>query len=202
MSATATVRQSIRDVGMAIRRPEELAVQWRDRDREETTSPSWMVFIVLLLNALAGTVAYGMIMHMHRGASGMAEGAMLMPVTTGLAWLLAFPALYIINSMLGSRLDFTTTTLAASVTVSFGATAMLASIPITWFFSLALPFTAVHWAVNLVVFTGVAICMSDVFLRIMKALEPRRSSFYAFVWLLLLSAIGMQLFWLFGLLNF
>lgn len=202
MSSKAAIQSSIREVGMAIRRPEELAIRWRDRQKEETKSPPKTVFLVLLINAVLGTTAYGMIMHMHRGLSGIVEGALLFPMAAGLAWALAFPGLYIINSILGSRLDFTTTTLAASVTVSFGAAAMLASIPVTWFFSLALPYVFIRWAVNIIVFLGVGICMSDVFLRVMKALEPTRNRTYPFLWLLLLSAIGMQLFWLFGLFQF
>ncbi len=196
------LRQSIREVGRAIRRPESLARRWRDRLENGVDSPPGTVFLVLLFNAVLGTVAYGMVMHMHRGLAGMAEGALLFPLAAGLAWMLAFPALYIVHSLLGSRLDFTTTTLAASITVSFGAAAMLASIPITWFFSLAMPFVIVHWAVNLVVFAGVSFWMSDVFLRVMKTLEPTRSNTYPFVWLMLLTAIGAQLFWLFGIFEF
>ena len=201
MSAIA-LRQSIREVGRAIRRPEELARRWRDRKLEGVDRPPPAVIAVLLFNAAFGAAAYGMIMHMHRGLTGMGEGAFLLPLATGLAWTLALPALYIINSLLGSRLDVTTTTLAASITVSFGATAMLASIPITWFFSLALPYTAIRWAVNLTVFAGVSFWMSDVFLRVMNTLEPTRSKGYPLVWLILLSAIGVQLFWLLGIFQF
>ncbi len=201
MTSTA-LRQSIREVGLAIRRPESLARRWRDRREDGVESPPNAVFFVLLFNAAFGAAAYGMIMHMHRGLSGMGEGALYFPLAAGLAWTLAFPALYIINSILGSRLDFTTTTLAASITVSFGAAAMLASIPITWFFSLSLPYTFIHWAVNLVVFAGVSFWMSDVFLRVMKTLEPTRSRAYPFIWLVLLTALGAQLFWLLGLFQF
>ncbi len=201
MSTTA-IRRSIREVGYAIRRPEQLATRWRDRHSDDVDAPPAAVFAVLLFNAAFSVAAYGMFMHMHRGATGMAEGAALLPMAAGLAWIVAFPALYIINSTLGSRLDVTTTALAASITVSFGAGAMLASIPITWFFSLALPYTAVHWIINLIVFCGVSVCMSDVFLRVMKTAEPDHSRAYPFLWLLLLSAIGFQLFWLFGLFQF
>jgi hypothetical protein len=44
--------------------------------------------------------------------------------------------------------------------------------------------------------------MVDVFLRVMKALEPERSTFYAFVWLCLVGAIGGELFALFHLFSF
>src|SRR5947207_11354188 len=64
-----------------------------------------------------------------------------------------------------------------------GALAMLASVPISWFFGLTLPFAATRLLVNLVVFAGVGVCMADVFLRVMKALEPDRSRACAAVWL-------------------
>lgn len=199
---TLSIQRSIREVGLAIRRPEKLACRWRDRFRDGTDAPPAAVFAILLLNAVLGTAAYGMVMHMHRGAAGMGEGALMLPLAAGIAWALAFPALYILNSLFGSRLDFTTTTLAAAVTVSFGAAAMLASVPITWFFSLALPYLPIHWLINLVVFAGVSFWMCDVFLRVMKALEPTRSRAYPLLWLVLLTALGGQLFWLFGLFQF
>ncbi len=202
MSPTESIRTSISEVGQAVRRPEELARRWKERGTNGEVAPPPAVFAVLLFTAVIGTASYGLFMHLHRGLAGMGEGALLFPLAAGMAWVLAFPALYIINTILGSRLDFSTTALAATITVAFGATAMLASIPITWFFTLALPFTAIRWTVNFIVFAGVGICMSDVFLRVMKAVEPTRSQGYAFVWLMLLSAIGVQLFWLLGLFNF
>lgn len=197
-----TLASSIAEVGRAIRRPEDLAIRWRDRLADANQSPHALIFAVLLANAIAGTAIYGLVMHMHRGLGGMLEGALLMPLATGTAWTISFPALYIINSIFGSRLDFTTTALAATVTVSFGAAAMLASVPITWFFGLAMPFEIVRWVTNLVVFTGVSICMADVFLRVMGALDPGSSRTYALVWLALLSLVGMELFWLLGVFNF
>lgn len=200
--STIAIRKSLREVGRAIRRPEQLATRWRDRGDDDVDSPPTAVFAVLLANAAFGAAAYGLFMHMHRGVGGMAEGAMLLPAAAGLAWIAALPALYIINAALGSRLDVTTTALAAAITVSFGAGAMLASIPVTWFFSLALPYVPVHWAINLIVLTGVSVCMSDVFLRVMKAVEPKRSRVYPVLWLMLLGAIGFQLFFLLGLFQF
>jgi hypothetical protein len=194
--------QAIREVGRAVRRPEELACRWQRRRKEVSKAPPKAVFAVLLANAVLGTAVYGMVMHMHRGAVGMGQGALLFPTAAGLAWTLAFPALFIIHTALGSRLDFTTTALAALVTVSFGAAAMLASVPIVWFFGLALPYVPVRWAVHLVVFAGVGICMCDVFLRVLRALEPERVPVFGFIWLALLSSLGTQLFGLFGLFRF
>lgn len=200
--AATTVRNSFREVGQAIRRPEQLARRWRDRFTDAEAAPSIVVFLVLLANAAFGTAVYGMFMHMHRGIEGMTQGAVLFPLAAGVAWAVAFPALYIINRVLGSKLDFTTTALAASITVSFGATAMLASVPVTWFFSLAVPFDIVRWGVNLVIFAGVGIAMIDVLLRILRAVEPNHSLGYPFIWLMLLATLGAQLFALFGLFQF
>lgn len=201
MTAT-TFRDSVREIGRAIRRPEQLARRWRDRHDDEDDAPPNAVFVVLLFNAVFGTAVYGMFMHMHRGVEGMGEGALLFPLGAGMAWAVAFPSLYIINRVLGSELDFTTTALAASITVSFGAAAMVALAPITWFFSLAVPFDTIRWLVNVVVFTGVGVCMIDVFMRVMRAVDPVSSRLYPVVWLMLLSALGVQLFILLGLFQF
>jgi hypothetical protein len=99
---------------------------------------------------------------------------------------------------LDSRLSLQATILAASVTVCFGAWAMLASVSITWFFSLALPYTFVRLLINLIVFTGVGICMIDVFLRDLQVLEPGRSPIYGAAWIGLVAVIGMELFSIFG----
>ena len=86
--------------------------------------------------------------------------------------------------------------------MSFGSLALLASVPITWFFGLALPYGFVRLAVNLAVFAGVGVCMVDVFLRTMKALEPERSRAYALLWLVLVGVIGAELMTLFSLFHF
>lgn len=121
-----------------------------------------------------------------------------MPLAAGTAWLIALPTLYIYNRALDSRLSLQATILAASVTVCFGAWAMLASVSITWFFSLALPYTFVRLLINLIVFTGVGICMIDVFLRVLQVLEPGRSPIYGAAWIGLVAVIGMELFSIFG----
>jgi hypothetical protein len=51
----------------------------------------------------------------------------------------------------------------------------------------------VQLLVQLVTFAGVAICMVDVFMRTMRALEPERSRFYPFLWLALVGVIGGEL---------
>ncbi len=195
----AELRRSIREVGAAVRRPAQLAERWKENGQDK---PSWMVFAVLLTNAALGLAAYGLTMQMHRGPEGMLEGALLAPTAAGLAWVIAFPALYIINRMLGSELNFTTTALAATITVSFAASAMLASVPVNWFFTLALPFEFTRIAVNVVVFAGVGVCMGDVFVRVMTHLEPERTHLFGYLWLGLLATIGAELFILLGIFNF
>ena len=56
--------------------------------------------------------------------------------------------------------------------------------------------------VNLVIFAGVGVCMVDVFMRVMKALEPGRSRVFAFFWLALVGVIGSELMALVHLFNF
>ena len=55
-------------------------------------------------------------------------------------------------------------------------------------------------SVNLLVFAGVGIAMSDVFLRVMRRLEPQRAA--PAWWLVLLAVIGSQLFYVAGLFQF
>ena len=200
MSLSHEVSAAILDVGVALRRPEEFTTRWRDR--RQSPGPRPMIFPVLLGSAVLGIAAYGLVMRLHEGWGGMLSGMLKAPVAAGLAWTIALPALYILNSALGSKLDASTTLLAALTTVSFGSLALLASVPITWFFGLALPYGFVRLAVNLAVFAGVGVCMVDVFLRTMKALEPERSRAYALLWLVLVGVIGAELMTLFSLFRF
>jgi hypothetical protein len=187
----AELREGIREVGLALRRPEALAVRWRDRRQAATVKP--IVFPVLLVNAILGLAAYGVTMGLDRGPHGMLLSALKAPLAAGTAWTLALPALYILNSAMGSKLDGSTTLLAALATVSFGALAMLASVPVNWFFMLATPWPAMRWAINITVFSGVGVCMTDVFMRVMKALEPDRHRGFAVLWLGLLAVIGTEM---------
>ncbi|MFW5967712.1 MAG: hypothetical protein ACOCV2_09355 [Persicimonas sp.] len=193
------ITQSIREVGAAVRRPEQLAERFRDGGPE---APSPMVIIVLLTNAILGTAAYGLTMQMHRGVEGMLEGAFLAPTAAGLGWAIALPSLYIVKRLLGSNLDAVTTLLAASIAVSFGASAMLASVPINWFFTLSLPFAEARTVVNLVVFIGVGLCMVDIFIRVLRRLEPDSGHLFGYVWLTLLATLGAEFFVLFGVFDF
>jgi hypothetical protein len=111
------------------------------------------------------------------------------------------PALYILNSLSGSRLSVSSTFLAALVTTSWGGLAMVASIPINWFFTTAIPHSGFVWLVNVVVFAGVGVAMSDVFGRVMQRLEPARGRTPIW-WLGLVGVIGCELFAFFDLFRF
>ncbi len=195
MHLAQEIRLGVSEIGTALRRPEELVVRWRDRTPAAPANAA--VFPILLANAVLGLAAYGLVMGMGGGAAGMLGHAVRAPLACGIAWTIALPALYIINTLLGSRLDASTTALGALSTVSFGALAMLASVPIRWFFNLTLPYPGVSLAVDLVVFAGVGVSMLDVFLRVMKALEPDRNRLFALLWLGLVAVIGGELLVLF-----
>ncbi len=127
--------------------------------------------------------------------------AFICTFAAGMAWAVALPALYILNSLGGSRLSVSTTVLAALVTVSWGGLAMVASIPINWFFLTAIPHPRFALVLNLVIFAGVGVSMTDVFRRVMRRLEPEREVFPAW-WLVLVAAIGSELFFHLGLFQF
>jgi hypothetical protein len=135
------------------------------------------------------------------GASDIAYKAFICTLSAGLAWAIPLPALYILNSLSGSRLPASSTLLAALVTVSWGGLAMIASIPINWFFTATIPHHGVVLIVNLIVFAGVGVSMIDVFRRVMERLEPQRAAAPVW-WLVLVGAIGAELFFFFGLFQF
>jgi len=184
-------RESLAEVGRAIRRPEELATRWRSGVNEERPHP--MVFVALAASAIAGTAAWGLIAGLPDGPVEMLSGAFWFPVATGSAWLLAFPALYVGNAIFGARPSLETTALVALICMSFGALALIATIPIVWFFGLAAPDDSFRSVVNIGVFASVGIAMIDTFARVIQKLEPDRSPIYGFVWLGLVGCIGTEL---------
>ena len=191
------LRSGLSHVGLALRDPEEFAVAWNDG----RAGYQWPVWAGLLATAIAGTTTYGMTMGLLGGAGDIAYKGFICTLSAGLAWAIPLPALYILNSLSGSRLPASSTLLAALVTVSWGGLAMIASIPINWFFTATIPHSGVVLLVNLIVFTGVGVSMIDVFRRVMDRLEPRREGAPVW-WLLLVGAIGAELFYFFGLFQF
>jgi hypothetical protein len=184
-------------VGQALREPEAFALRWH-RDGQPY---AWWVFAALALTAIIGTTTYGLSMGILGGSSRMLECGLYCTLAAGIGWSLPLPALYVLNSMTGSRLRASTTFLAALVTTSWGGLAMIASIPINWFFTVAIPNPTFVLVVNLALFTGVGVAMIDVFSRVMETLEPDRGR-APVVWLALVGAIGGELFYAFGLFQF
>lgn len=191
------LRASLAHIGQALREPEEFTLLWHQAGRPY----AWWVFAALALTAIVGTTTYGMTMGVLGGSARMFHCGLACTAAAGIAWSLPLPALYILNSLSGSRLRASTTFLAALVTTSWGGLAMIASVPINLFFSAALPFPPVVLVVNLLVFAGVGIAMIDVFARVMEALEPARGRLPVW-WLALVGAIGGELFYAFGLFQF
>ncbi len=191
------LRAGLSHVGLALRDPEEFALAWN----EGRAGYQWPVWAALLATAIAGTTTYGMTMGLMGGAGDIAYKSFVCTLSAGLAWAIPLPALYILNSLSGSRLPASSTLLAALVTVSWGGLAMIASIPINWFFTAMIPHHGVVLAVNLIVFAGVGVSMIDVFRRVMERLEPQREAAPVW-WLVLVGAIGAELFFFFGLFQF
>jgi hypothetical protein len=198
-------RTSLAHVGAALKDPEEFALRWHRRSVDYRTA----VWIALAVTAILGTMTYGVTMGIGGGASVIAQKSLLLTIAAGMAWAVPLPALYVLNSLAGSRLRASTTLLAALVTTSWGGLALVASVPINWFFSVAIPaqvgdlWTAttaqrIVLGVNLLVFTGVGISMADVFQRTMNSLEPY-SGRQPIWFLVLVGIIGGDLFYLFGL---
>ncbi len=191
------LRTGVTHVGLALRDPEQFAACWNDGRR----TYAWPVWAGLLATAIFGATTYGMTMGLLGGAGDILYKGFICTFSAGLAWAIPLPALYILNSLSGSRLPASSTLLAALVTVSWGGLAMVASIPINWFFTATIPHPRWVLLVNLVVFVGVGVSMVDVFRRVMERLEPKRDMAPVW-WLGLVGAIGAELFYFFGLFQF
>jgi hypothetical protein len=191
------LRAGLAHVGQALREPEAFTLRWH----REGAPYAWWVFAALALTAVAGTLSYGLTLGVLGGPRRMAACALACTAAAGIGWGVPLPALYVLNSLSGSRLRASTTLLAALVTTSWGGLALMASIPINWFFTAAVPVGWFVLLVNLVVFAGVGAAMADVFCRVMEALEPARGRVPGW-WLALVGAIGGELFYAFGLFDF
>ncbi len=189
------VRFALAEIGASIRQPADLALRWQRGEIDPIVIP------VFLVAAAFGVGVYGVTMHLNSGPLAMVQAAWLAPLAAGSAWLIALPALHIISAALGSQLDARAVLLVASAGVAFASTALLASVPIAWFFHLALDEPGISMAINLVVFTGVGACMADVIRRMLRAIEPGRKHSFALVWLGLLGLVATELFVLADLLT-
>jgi hypothetical protein len=191
------LRSGVAHVGLALREPEAFAVRWNQGE----VHYRWWVWASLIATAMLGTMTYGMTMGLLGRAEDVLFKGVACTVAAGLAWGIPLPALYILNSLSGSRLPAGSTLLAALVTTSWGGLALLASIPINWFFTVAIPSPGFVLLVNLIVFAGVGISMIDVFRRVMQQLEPQRGVTPDW-WLILVGIMGGELFYFFGLFHF
>jgi hypothetical protein len=193
----AALSSAIDHVGLALRDPEDFALRYQQK---QMPAP-WFVWAGLAGTAILGTLTYGMTMGLLGGPGDVFRKALLCTLGAGLAWSLPLPALYILNSLSGSKLPAASTLLAALVTTSWGGLAMIASIPVNWFFSVAIPQPTFVLLVNLTIFAGVGVAMIDVFRRVMERLEPERGSAPVW-WVMLVAVIGSELFYSFGLFQF
>ncbi|MEK6263072.1 MAG: hypothetical protein AABP62_31210 [Planctomycetota bacterium] len=191
------LRSGVAHVGLALREPEAFAVRWNQGEVQYR----WWVWAALVATAVLGTTTYGMTMGLLGQAEDVLFKGLACTMAAGLAWGIPLPALYILNSLSGSRLPASSTLLAALVTTSWGGLAMLASIPINWFFTVAIPSPGFVLLVNLIVFAGVGVSMVDVFGRVMQQLEPQRGVIPIW-WLVLVGIMGAELFYFFGLFRF
>lgn len=191
------LRVNLAAIGQALREPEAFAERWH----REGNPYHWSVFAALALTAIVGTTTYGMVMGMLHGTREMFLDGQRFTLAAGIAWSLPLPALYVLNSLSGSKLRPSTTFLAALVTTSWGGLAMIAAIPIAWFFSAALPHGTFITIVHLLVFAVVSVAMWDVFGRVMERLEPNRGRAPMW-WLVLVGAIGAELVYALGLFDF
>jgi hypothetical protein len=192
------LRRNLASIHEALRQPEDFAVRWH----VEGNPYSWGVFAALALTAIVGTTTYGLILGLTGGPKEMFRCGGAFTLAAGIAWSVPLPALYILNSLAGSRLRASTTFLAALVTTSWGGLALIAAIPVAWFFTVALPQkVAILLVVHLAVFASVGVAMADVFSRVMERLEPHRGRRPAW-WLLLVGVLGGELFHALGLFDF
>jgi hypothetical protein len=189
------LRASIAHVGQALREPEAFALRWQ----QQGAPYGWWVFAALALTSILGTTTYGLVMGVGLGPAAMLRHGLYCTLAAGIGWAVPLPALYILNSLTGSRLRASTTFLAALVTTSWGGLALLAALPVGWFLSVALEdLPSLVLATHLAVFSAVGVAMIDVFCRVIERLEPRRGRAPAW-WLLLVGAIGAELFYAFDL---
>lgn len=191
------LRSGVFHVGLALRDPEAFAFLWNSG---QVRYP-WWVWLSLAATAILGTTTYGMTMGLLGGPADMVAKGLACTAAAGLAWSIPLPALYILNSLNGSRLPASSTLLAALVTTSWGGLAMIASIPINWFFSAAIPHGGFLLVLNLIVFAGVGVAMIDTFQRVMLRLEPVRGIAPTW-WLIVVGMIGGELFYAFDLFRF
>jgi len=175
----------------ALREPTEFAVRW-GKEREAPLG----VFPALAGTAALGIGLYGGMLHAWEGGLQAARIGLYAATAAGIGWGAALPSLVILSGLLGSKLQPRTMVLASLVTVSFGGLALLASIPVLWFFELCVGGPLARAFVELASALGVGACMADVFLRVMAALEG--SAVFHWFWFGLFGLVTLEMLLLFG----
>lgn len=175
----------------ALREPERFA------GAQAHAAPPLSTLAGLAATATVGVAAYGAAMHAHAGLGAALHGLIAAVGAAGATWTATLPTLYILGSLNGSRLDLRGVALTTLVMVSFGGVAMLASVPVLWFFELCAQGSGTIVLVHLVTFAGVGLSMMDVWLRSMRRVEGFRWLHLAFLGLF--GIIGLEMFTVFGL---
>ncbi len=94
------MRSGIVHVGQALRDPEAFAVGWNTGQVHYRLG----VWAALLFTAILGTVTYGMTMGLLGDTANVLYKGFACTLAAGLGWAIPLPALYILNSLSGSRL--------------------------------------------------------------------------------------------------
>ena len=201
----AQLRSGVAQVGLALREPEEFTRRWHGGD----ALYPWWVFLALALTAILGTTTYGLTMGLLGGPGTILLDAVLLHDgrRAGVGNRPAF-ALHL-QQPLGLAAAAEHDAAGCPGDDELGRTGDDRVDPDQLVLHRLAPDlvanpSRVTWlvrAVNLVVFTGVGISMTDIFGRVMEVLEPERGR-WPVLWLAVVSAIGGELFYAFGLFQF
>jgi hypothetical protein len=109
-------------LAQAFRDPELFVLRWHHGGHSYPST----VFLLLAGIALLGTAAYGTLLGIPGDPGRVLECSLLFTLAAAISWFAPLPAVYILNSLSGSRLRLSTTFLAASLTASWGGLGFLA----------------------------------------------------------------------------
>lgn len=181
----------------AFREPEAFSLHWHNAGQPYQP----VIFLLLAGVAVLGTAAYGTLLGIPGSPTRVLECSLLFASAAALSWAAPLPAVYILNSLSGSRLRFSTTFLAALLTAGWGGFGFLALLPVT---ALVLMSISNQWAilaVHLTVFAVVGVCMAVLYDRLQTGLEPQRGAGRSW-WLWLFVLLQVELLYAFGLVKF
>ena len=150
----------------------------------------WWVWIALVLTAIVGTTTYGMTMGILGGVERILLAGLSCTLAAGLAWGIPLPALYILNSMSGSRLSDQFDSARGAGHDKLGRPGDDRVDPYQLVLHRRRAIRAIHPCSEPgCVCRRPAMAMIDVFGRVMQKLEPARGRLPA-MWLILVAAIG------------